>query len=732
MITQISSCLCSACLKQAGRAVIWIFVFALVIPAQSAVAMELTNKMELSIGKFKNEKPYFQLNHQPFLPMITYCSLDVEEMNNYQHLGFNTLYVAIDYPWTQSSTEVNRIKLFLNSAAELNIPIIIELQEWDYWKSWLKQHRDCNMVLSNGNFVDTYPDYANPKAKAEHLRRFKTMVEFLAPYFNRPIIAFSLGAYDAYHVPDGEIHIDFVTPPLNKLEQTFLPFGKYSLSAYKRYLQKNRITPKEIGFDSATEIYLPTGRENAQNVRHWTSWIQYRRNYTYTWLKETAKLVRKLSHLPVTVTYDLKFALAERWGTPFLEEADLFDFLMIYYYETANLNLIPQRYKAISEYYLNKKIPFIDMFDAPPPNDDVNTWISLVTPFVSGYLFLPAPEIRREIATGKDFYRFFLNAVESERSTSVWKERSPQGDLAILLSREDIYVTDRLYEILRAPIFLNISYDIVYDLDLTQSSDWLTRYKAIYIPRNQPVLKANKTIMHLLATLNAKTGIPIIEEDHNFQDSVNRLSETFGVRQNLAVFNHLFPLKNLVESSEKNQPAFVEQFMNLNNWNNTITNSTQITKGKLRINKKDKNMFGLRLQQPINGSFGLEFSLTVTSGNPRVTLMLDSTGKGTGEISIGQDEDGQIVLFREGVTYYLAQGNKGDTYRYLVLMAKDSPEQTIFEVQVTGENSKPIVKETFMQNDKRDKEYIYLCWAWPDAEADFKSFKIYQIQGLKK
>lgn len=496
-------------------------------------------KLRLTIDRLENGKPYFQLNRQPFLPVITYCSLDVEEMKKYQRAGFNTLYVAIDYPWTQSSAEVDRIKLFLNSAAELNIPIIIELQEWDYWKVWLKQHQDSNMVLSNGNYVDTYPDYANPKAKEEHLRRFKTMVESLSPYFNRPIIAFSLGAYDAYHIPDGEIHIDFVTPPLTKLEQTFLPFGKYSLSAYKKYLQKNKITPKEIGFSSEAEIYLPTEREKAKTNLHWVSWIQYRRYYTYTWLKETAELVHKVSPVPVTVTYDIKFALAERWGTPFLEEADLLDFLMVYYYENANLDLIPQRYKAISEFYFRKGAPFIDMFDAPPPNDDVKTWISLVTPFVSGYLFLPAPELRREIAAGKDFYRFFLNEVEFERNRGAWKERSPKSDLAILLSQEDIYVTDRLYEILRAPVFLGIPYDIFYDIEIKEAPEIFNRYKAIYIPEQQPLMKANKNITKILTDLKVNKETRVIEEKKGFKESIEQLSKTLGYNQNPAVFDRL-------------------------------------------------------------------------------------------------------------------------------------------------------------------------------------------------
>ncbi|MCD6385388.1 hypothetical protein J7M23_06380, partial [Candidatus Sumerlaeota bacterium] len=683
-------------------------------------------RLRLTTDKFGNGKPYFKLNNKPFLPILTYCSLDVNEMRKYKDAGFNMLYVAIDYPWVESASWKAKIRYFLKSASKLGIPIIIELQEWDFWKNWLKKHPDCNMVLANGDYVDTYPDYANPEARGEHLRRFQKIVEFLRPYFNQPIVAFSLGAYDAYHIPDGEIHIAFRTPPLTKLEQTFLPFGRYSLRAYKDYLQMQGIKPGDIGFERAEQIYLPIERDKAKNYLHWVSWIHYRRYYTYQWLKDTADLVRSLTQLPVTVTYDIKFALAERWGTPVLREAELFDFLMVYYYEFRNLELIPQRYKAITGYYMKKGVPFIDMFDAPPPNDDVEKWIQLASPFVSGYFFLPSKKIQERISKGKDLRSLFLNSVRKLQESGSWKEPPPRGEMAILLSRKDIYVTDRIYEISSLPNFFGITYDIIFDKEVKDAPDVLNEYKVIYIPREQPLMKSDKDLMTVLADFQAKKGHFVIEEGRDFEQSIARLSGLRGYQDIQSIFQTLNTLRKFIEAKQEKSPTLVENFDTLDRWENALGESAQVGNGQLIVDKKDKNMKGLMMKTPMEGSIALEFLMKAKSGKPRLTLMLDNKGKGTGELSLGQDEDGKICFFMNGLSHKLARGTKGEFYHYIVLLAKKKDVGSLVEVIVQDISGKTLAKDMFFYGGKRAREYIYLCWAWQDAEASFDSLKIYQ------
>ncbi len=463
----------------------------------------------LDLTRLENQKVIFTLNGQIYFPVIMSCGIDAtrEQIKKFQADGFNCIYTPIDYPWIYSRDK--EIESFLDVCRELNMPVIIELASWDYWHSFLSTDVSCNMMMSTGEYIRNYPDFANPRAKEEYLKRFRTVLEFLKPYFYSPIIAISIGPYDAYHIPDGEIHADFVVPEHTKIAQTWLPYGEYVSKDFRSYLIREGFLPKDLGFSRWEDVYPPTDRENAKNKVHWQAWMYYRREgYTLSWIKSTAELVKELTRLPVTMTLDLRPEIWEDWGTPGLSIANVFNFIIVYYYGLGptEFGMIPRRLERISTEYNYSGVPLISLLEfssALGGRTHAEDYILQSYPYVSGFQF----GFFDKRGQGEVRYDAFVKTISKVREEDLWKIRDERAILAILLSKKDIYISEDVSSTLYRE---KIPYDVIYE------TNHVSDYRVIYIPAGQPYLEENLKVKEVLEEFVSSSGLLIEESKGNF------------------------------------------------------------------------------------------------------------------------------------------------------------------------------------------------------------------------
>lgn len=462
----------------------------------------------LTSTRIENGKLAFRLNDYIFVPIIRSWNIDeteklVQQEDKFRKDGFNIIYAALDYPWIFSKSQT--IRKFLKTCDQLNIPVIVELQEWDYWRNWLKEHKKCNMKMCPffGEYVQTYPDFANPETKQEHLRRFKAILEFLKPYYHKPVIAISIGAYDYYLIPDGVVHRDFIVPLHTQINQTWLPYGEYVLSDFKAYLEIHGFLLEDLGFSEWEEIYLPHDLDHAKNQNHWISWMQYRRkSYTLGWIRSTVDLVKRISTLPVTMTLDLRSSDWEIWGTPALEIDESLDFVVAYYYNVGppEFGIIPQKLERVVKDYDRSNTPLISLMEFSSTGTPAEDYILQSSPYVSGFAIL--------FHGGECRYNGFVETIKKVKEKNLWKAKEKKAYFAIFLSIEDIYVDEGVSQILYRQ---GISYDVIYNIND------ICNYKVIYIPAGQPILENNKEVQEILADFVKNGGVVI---DRSKKDSL--------------------------------------------------------------------------------------------------------------------------------------------------------------------------------------------------------------------
>jgi len=462
----------------------------------------------LGITRLENGKLIFTLNGLNFLPVIMSCGINSTEdqIRKFRDDGFNIVYTSIDYPWIYSKDK--DIKQFLDICNRLKMPVIIELASWDYWHNFLSENISCNMKMSTGEYVRNYPDFLNPKTKEEYFKRFRVILEFLKPYYHSPIIAISIGAYDAYHIPDGEIHADFVVPEHTKIGQTWVPYGEYVSEDFRSFLIREGLSLKDLGFSKWEDVYPPYDRENAKTEVHWRSWIYYRREgYTLSWIKGIAEFVKGVAELPVTMTLDLRPDLWEDWGTPGLSIADVFDFVIVYYYGLGppEFGVIPRRLERISTEYDHSNTPLVSLLEfssamgIPTRAED---YLLQSLPYVAGFQF----GFFDKRGQGEPRYEAFAKTIAEIREKYLWRIRDEKAILAILLSKKDIYISEDISGILYKE---KIPYDVIYDTkDIS--------YKVIYITSGQFLLEENIQVRKALDDFVAQGGLVIDESRGNF------------------------------------------------------------------------------------------------------------------------------------------------------------------------------------------------------------------------
>ena len=275
-------------------------------------------------------KPTFRLGGRPFYPLIYsdhFSKFTPTLLQELLRRGFNMAQVAADTEDTDSEPFRN----VLTECADAGVPVLLEMNDWKL-REVLMKRPDLNMVMSDGTPVKYFPDYANPETRREHLARYARAAENIKRFVGHPIVAVSVGAYDAYHLPDGEVHDDFVVPMHTEEDQTELPYGRYAAAAFAAYLnvtEKDRQLPGASDFASQPP---PTTPATALNEWHWRRWLEFRRSLVTSWLSDTVNAVRSAIHVPVGVSIDLNFAQKEQFATPPFAWSGMLDFVSIYCY----------------------------------------------------------------------------------------------------------------------------------------------------------------------------------------------------------------------------------------------------------------------------------------------------------------------------------------------------------------------------------------------------------------
>ena len=451
-------------------------------------------------------KVLFTLGGRQLFPVVAYLpdlasASTPAQVAALRQQGFNLVMAAIDYPWLEARRA--EIDQFLQACAAGRMPVILELQEWDFWHNWLKQHPEANMLMSFGQRVSTYPDFANPDASNEHLRRYTAMASFAKAYQGKPIVALSIGAYDAYHIPDGETHADFSVPQHDDYPQTWLPYGEDVTAAYIAFLKQQGFTPSDLGFNSWDTVLPPKDAATIRTSLHWSSWNWFRKQgYVQPWLAGTASAVREAAGLPVTVSLDLRTADWDGWATAGEQWAEAFDFILVYYYGVVDAGTVQTRLRLVSDAYIHKEVPIISMMEfssALGLTTPADLYIQPSIPYVSGFMF----GINQQAITHMRRLPDFLRLTAELKDNGEWRKGQSAARAAILLSSGDPGAEMSYEGGARVLDQAGIPFDVVYNVAN------LKGYQLVYIPSRQLLLARQPHYTETLAALQ-KSGVRVV------------------------------------------------------------------------------------------------------------------------------------------------------------------------------------------------------------------------------
>jgi hypothetical protein len=391
---------------------VWCYLAVLFASIADAADFRLTaNRMEGS------SKPRFELNGRPFYPIVytdRFSKFTPSLLHSLHAQGFNAVQLAMDTE-DASSPELHAV---LNRCAKAGIPVLMEIHAWSL-RDLLASRPELNLVMSDGEPVKYFHDFANPEIKDEYLNRYGRATKSLRPFFHKSIVAISVGAYDAYHLPDGEVHVDFVVPAHNEKRQTRLPYGKYAETAWREHLRKELpFAESDIDSLQSGACDPPTSRRTAKSSQEWHEWLLFRRDLVTQWLSATTTAVRESSQLPVGVSLDLNFAKAERFATPpFAWTKDL-DFVEVYAYgRKADASYLGGLFRTVWREYSDAGVPMIGLCEfssglaGEARGDD---YARECAPFTSGLMAAgPTPDKKHDAARVNAFIRWANAAGEA-------------------------------------------------------------------------------------------------------------------------------------------------------------------------------------------------------------------------------------------------------------------------------------------------------------------------------
>ncbi|MEI7633552.1 MAG: hypothetical protein WCK47_04650 [bacterium] len=440
-------------------------------------ATSMTRIMTLGVAKTgTSHKPAFTLNDKPFYPVVAgvhYSSITQELIQSKRQEGFNALQFYID--------TCNAGKPDLREAFDIcmreGMPVLAEVHEWEFWK-YLQSKPDLNMIMRSGERVRHFPDYANPDALREHLSRYRKAAEALKEYAGRPVIAVSLGAYDAYHLPDGEVHADFKVPQPAE-NTTNLAYGPHALKMFNDFLRLGN-SDRNSSRGRTMVDRLPGSRNEAGSDEAWRQWLLFRRHLVKCWLADTVKAVREITGLPITVTLDLNFALIEKFATPPAEWDDLLDFVIVYCYhsELSPRDYIPPLYRSIWTNYSSRRAPIVTLIEfssALSGKSAGSAYAAASAPFSSGMIAAPPWTDKQHNQQRIDDFMGWINSHKDSLTTS----EPERARILIIVDRSEICLGNPIPQPLADA---GIACDIAYITE-GQKPDGLNEYQFLLAPQ---------------------------------------------------------------------------------------------------------------------------------------------------------------------------------------------------------------------------------------------------------
>jgi hypothetical protein len=415
---------------------------------------------QLTVGRDSaSPKLRFELNGQPYYPIIYsefLHNFTPQLLADVRAKGFNMVQVALDAEEADSP----RLAETMTLCQEAGLPVLLEVNEWKFW-GFLKDRPELNMVMWDGTRVKHFPDYANPETRREHLARYAHAADAARRWAHQPVVAVSVGAYDAYHLPDGEIHDDFVVPEQTSEFQTRLAYGSWSAEAFRRYLATSGVNAATIGVKSFDEpIELPTTPEDALGEEHWRQWILYRRSLVKSWLADTVETMRQRTGLPVGVSLDLDFTRREKYATPPFEWSGVLDFASVYCYgREPDAGYVPGLMRSVWREYTEAGVPLIGFLEfssglaGATPGD---AYARQCAPFVAGLMTTSARPDRKH---GQDRVDSFVGWATGRGQSELLSSAPIPAKVLVVSNRSRIY-SDRSVE--RALAKAAIPFDVEY------------------------------------------------------------------------------------------------------------------------------------------------------------------------------------------------------------------------------------------------------------------------------
>lgn len=660
-------------------------------------------------------KAAFTLNDKAFYPIcysIGYGDLTSVMLDGLLEQGFNALILVMDCEDFDSLEVRNALEM----SQARDIPVIVEVNEWSFW-ACLKDHLDLNMVMANGEPVRYFPDYANRRAKAAHLERYRKCARFLNEFAHRPIVAVSVGAYDSYHLPDGEVHVDFTVPHADRKYQTMLPYGTHVEEAFADYLNQ-RVHAKSDIVDLKKRQSPPHSVDDAVDREHWKQWVLFRRFLVKKWLADTLNVVREETGLPVTVTFDINFSLVERFASPPFDWEDILDFVIVYYYgRSSNGDYIEPLLRAVYKSYNDAELPMISLLEfssALGGNVSGDVYAMRSAPFVSGLATAPPhgnPDLRHTPARVDAFTRW-VGAHRSELD----EIQPEQAHVLILVDREAIFFENPF-----APVLSNLG--IPYDIQYVGAKDFdipLGDYEHILLPS-----QTSPEIMERVRT----DGRVIFENDESYW--LDRIQ-----KDSAGTFE--------MDSWVPGIPVFEDDFQSLDTASWAVTLSREFWKienGWLSISKTGQNEKGLGTLQSFSPPYLIIMRIACQNGMRWRISLLDAAGyplkgeapgSGVGEVSWGIDplseREGEFGILLDS-WIPIARLALEIPYDVEVWLLPKDDDQDLLDLRVFRDEQGSQVPECkfTLAITKRRTDRLWLLWAYPESAARIDSVRIVQL-----
>ncbi|HEX4119958.1 MAG TPA: hypothetical protein VH619_04960 [Verrucomicrobiae bacterium] len=251
-------------------------------------------------------------------------------------------------PWYVNSQDI--FQILCCTAAENGLGVIAEYNPSFWEENWISNNPSLAMAFSPShslyasstdyptNYVQWFPDYLNSDFMTLLKQDVRTALDDILPFYHRPVIAISLGAYDYWHVPDGELHPPEFNAgpyphPLGEGHQLWLPYNSTVLAGYKSWLQSNDYSLNSIGFTNWEDVFLPDDNiTSARTTTHWESFVRYRRSIVTNCIASLVSCIKSETDLPLGITWDLDFSLQEDYAPDTAGICKLVNLLFCYFY----------------------------------------------------------------------------------------------------------------------------------------------------------------------------------------------------------------------------------------------------------------------------------------------------------------------------------------------------------------------------------------------------------------